>query len=138
MTSGDDRLWPNRRWPAMRFDGPLAVGADGGHGFIRYDVAAYEPGRSATFRFKGPRGLTGVHGFEAAAADGPTVLSHTIAGKVAWWFVPAWLAVIRPLHDALIEDALDNAERESTGTVAEPARWPWWVRTLRRVLASRA
>jgi hypothetical protein len=57
---------------------------------------------------------------------------------VALWFIPAWSTVVRPLHDALIEDALDNAERETTGTVAEPAGWSWWVRTLRRVLGSRS
>ena len=137
LASADDRLWPGGRWPPMRFDRPLGTGADGGHGFIRYDVAAFEPGHSATFRFKGPRGLTGTHGFETATAAGGTVLSHTIAGRASWWFAPVWLAVIRPVHDALIEDALDNAERESTGTAAEPARWSWWVRTLRRVLARR-
>jgi hypothetical protein len=30
-----DRLWPSERWPAMRLDRPLAVGASGGHGRIR-------------------------------------------------------------------------------------------------------
>jgi len=138
LASDDDRLWPHRRWPARRFDRALEVGADGGHAFIRYDVTAYEPGRSVTFRFKGPRGLTGTHRFDTAEAGDGTLLSHTIEGNVALWFIPAWLTVARPLHDALIEDALDNAERETTGTVAEPAGWSWWVRTLRRVLGSRS
>ncbi len=138
LASDDDRLWPRSRWPAMRFDRPMGVGADGGHAFIRYDVTAYQPGRSVTFRFKGPRGLTGAHRFDTAEADGGTLLSHTIEGKVTWWFVPIWLTVVLPLHDALIEDALDNAERETTGAVAEPAVWSRWVRTLRRVLGSRS
>jgi len=30
----DDRLWPKREWPAIHFDAPLGVGANGGHGPI--------------------------------------------------------------------------------------------------------
>lgn len=41
----NDRLWPRNEWPAMRLDGPLRVGADGGHGPVRYFVTNYEPGR---------------------------------------------------------------------------------------------
>jgi len=38
--------------------------------------------------------------------------------------------MIRPLHDALIEDALGNAERACGGTA--PRRpWSLWVRILR-------
>ena len=61
LSSPDDRLWPQELWPAMRFDRPLAVGARGGHGPIRYDVAAYAPGRSVRFRFTGPKGFNGFH-----------------------------------------------------------------------------
>ena len=32
LSAADDRLWPKDRWPAMRFDRPLKVGARGGHG----------------------------------------------------------------------------------------------------------
>lgn len=137
LASDDDRLWPHRTWPAMRFDRSLGVGADGGHAFIHYDVTAHQPGRSVTFRFKGPRGLTGTHRFDTTEAGDGTRLSHTIEGKVTWWFAPIWLTVVRPLHDALIEDALENAERETTGPVAEPVRSSLWVRILRRVLGSR-
>jgi hypothetical protein len=34
-----------------------------------------------------------------------------------------WPLVFRPLHDALLEDALDKAERDITGMVANPNRW---------------
>lgn len=138
LASDDDRLWPHRRWPAMRLDRALGVAANGGHTFIRYDVTAYEPGRSVTFRFKGPRGLTGTHRFDTTEAGDGTLLSHTIEGKVALWFIPSWSMVVRPLHDALIEDAMDNAQREAVGPVADPAAWSWWVRTLRRVLGGRS
>ncbi|MDQ3135435.1 MAG: hypothetical protein M3Q76_11655, partial [Acidobacteriota bacterium] len=45
LASRDDLLWPRERWPAMKLDRPLGVGAKGGHGPIRYVVEAYEPGR---------------------------------------------------------------------------------------------
>jgi hypothetical protein len=40
-----DGLWARDLWPEMRFDRPLVVGADGGHGPVLYAVEAYEPGR---------------------------------------------------------------------------------------------
>jgi hypothetical protein len=46
-----------------------------------------------------------------------------------------WPVAIRWLHDALIEDALDNAERSSTGAVGRPRHWSPWVRVLRRRLS---
>jgi hypothetical protein len=36
LASANDKLWPHDRWPAMKFDRPLSVGAIGGHGPIRY------------------------------------------------------------------------------------------------------
>ncbi len=35
LASDQDLLWPGDRWPAMRFDRPLQVGAVGGYGPIR-------------------------------------------------------------------------------------------------------
>ena len=58
-----DRLWPRETWPAMRFDRPLAVGARGGHGPIRYEVIEYDPGVRVRFRFTGPSGFDGFHEF---------------------------------------------------------------------------
>ncbi|HEX4721710.1 MAG TPA: hypothetical protein VH333_04295, partial [Pseudonocardiaceae bacterium] len=45
-----DRLWPGH-WPAVEFDRPLAVGACGGHGPIRYTVTDYQPGQRVECRF---------------------------------------------------------------------------------------
>ncbi len=50
LAGREDRLWPGDRWPPMRLDRPLEVGASGGHGPIRYTVEAYEPGRWVRFR----------------------------------------------------------------------------------------
>jgi len=135
LASPGDPLWPYRHWPPMRLDRPIGIGATGGHGFVRYYVEAYEPGRSVVFRFTGPAGLDGTHAFEVEADGGVAVLTHTIDGTTTIRFAPKWLAAVRPLHDALMEDALDNAERETTGSVGDPARW--WVRFLRRLFRPR-
>ena len=44
LGSADDRLWATDIWVTtpVRFDRPLAVGAEGGHGSIRYSVVEYE------------------------------------------------------------------------------------------------
>lgn len=137
LSSRPDPLWPEGPWPPMRFDRPLGPGADGGHGPIRYRVEEHEPGRRATFRFSGPAGLTGTHEWAVAEAPSGCTLRHTIEGHATGRMVLAWPLVFRPLHDALIEDALDKAEQALTGAVARPRSWSWWVRLLRRRAARR-
>ena len=46
-------------------------------------------------------------------------------------------AAVEPLHDAVIEDLFDNAERETPGTVIRPATWSPRVRVLRRLARGR-
>ena len=137
LASENDALWPGDRWPAQRFDRPLGAGAKGGHGPIRYEVAAYEPGRRVDYRFL-PEGvgLSGSHWFEVVPNGDGVVLRHVIdgsAGLLAWL---RWQVVFRWLHDALVRDALDNAESKLTGRVERPARYNRWVRLLRRVRSS--
>ena len=126
-----DPLWPTEHWPPMRFDRPLAPGAEGGHGPIRYRVEEREPGRRVRFRFTGPPGLAGTHEFAVREAPGGCVLGHTIVGRASGRMLAAWPLVLRPLHDALLEDALDKAEAAVTGRPAAPAAWSWWVHRLR-------
>jgi hypothetical protein len=137
LSSNDDRLWPGDRWPPMRFDRPLGVGASGGHGPIRYEVESYTPGRKIQFRFLKPEGFVGVHRFEIeSVSPDRTILRHTIemnAGGKTWL---AWLLVIRPLHDALLEDALDRAE-QFTGKQLPPRKMSSRVRFLRWVMRRR-
>jgi hypothetical protein len=64
LASADDKLWPCDRWPAMKFDRPLSVGAVGGHGPIRYTIESYKPGSRIQFRFTEPKGFLGSHRFE--------------------------------------------------------------------------
>ena len=78
LASSNDRLWPNDKWPPMRFDRALAVGARGGHGPIRYSIEEYQPSRLVVFRFLAPRGFDGTHRYEVAEQQGRTVLRHVL------------------------------------------------------------
>ncbi|MCX4962211.1 SRPBCC family protein [Streptomyces virginiae] len=133
LAAGDeDRLWPGRVWEPMEFDRPLAVGAVGGHGPVRYTVAAYVPGTWVRFAFTGPRGFHGFHEFAVLPVDAErTVLRHTLAMRVSGLARITWPLAFRSGHDAVLEDCLDRAELACTGTIAHPARWSPYVRFLR-------
>ncbi|GAA0672967.1 hypothetical protein GCM10010193_26990 [Kitasatospora atroaurantiaca] len=132
LASEDDVLWPVPDWPPMRLDGGLAAGSAGGHGPVRYTVAAYVPGRWVRFAFTGPRGFHGFHEYSVHATDGGgTTLRHTLAMKARGPARLTWPLAFRRLHDACLEDSLDRAERAVTGTVRRPARWSPYVRLLR-------
>ena len=134
LSSADDRLWPRDRWPAMRFDRPLGVGAVGGHGPIRYTVETYVPGRSVRFRFAAPHGFLGTHQYEVEAlATGGTILRHVMTMDAVGSARLTWPLVFRPLHDALIEDSLDCAA-VALGEARVGALWSPVVRVLRAAL----
>jgi hypothetical protein len=136
LASDTDELWPGDRWPRMRLDGLLALGAQGGHGPIRYRVESCQRSHSVRFRFERPRGCDGVHEF-TVVVDGEALaqLVHVLEARMSGLALLSWPLVFRPLHDALIEDALDNAERHVTGQLQRPARWSTYVRGLRFGLA---
>lgn len=137
LASEHDVLWPVDRWPPMRFDRPLGVGADGGHGPIRYVVEAYEPGRSVHFRFTKPKGFQGSHRFEIEEVSAERViLRHVIEMRAAGSAYWSWFFAIRSLHDALMEDALDRAAL-FVGDTPRQKSWSWWVRFLRRRAAKK-
>ena len=58
LASAGDRLWPRHSWPHMQFDRPLGVGADGGHGPIRYRVEAMIPADMSGFVLPAPKAST--------------------------------------------------------------------------------
>lgn len=121
----------------MRFDRPLQPGALGGHGPIRYFVASYEPGQRVTFQFTAPRGFLGFHWFEVLPqGESGTLLRHTIEMNVTGSALLSWLLVFRPLHDALVEDALTKAQA-ALDEQPNRVRWSAWVCLLRRLLAPR-
>lgn len=102
--SADDRVWPAGRWPAMVLDDGLRPGSRGGHGPIRYRVATVDPGRAVRFDLE--PGLTGWHEFRIDPVGETRVRwTHTL---VITDPNPLVVAAIEPLHDALIEDLLDQ------------------------------
>ncbi|GAA3840548.1 hypothetical protein GCM10022243_03670 [Saccharothrix violaceirubra] len=121
-------LWPADHWPPLRLDRPLGVGADGGHGFVRYTCTAYEPGARVEFTFAPGLGLVGTHTLYVV----PGGLRHVLRGKATGSMRLWWPLAIRWLHDALMEDLFDNAEKAAGRTPARPVRWSWWVRKLRK------
>ncbi|MEU6988838.1 SRPBCC family protein [Streptomyces sp. NPDC046324] len=127
-----DRLWPYDNWPPMEFDRPLSAGAKGGHGPVRYTVAAYVPGTWIRFTFTGPRGFHGFHEYAVLPVDEErTLLRHTLSMRVSGLARLSWPLAYRWMHDALLEDSLDLAERP-----VRRARWSPYVRLL-RALATR-
>lgn len=134
----DDPLWPAPAWPPMRFDRPPAPGATGGHGMIRYSVVEHVPGRLLRCRFDPAIGLIGEHELRVEPDGTGTAVVHVIQGRLTGVMRVLWPVAIRWLHEALLQDLLDNAERAATGTVRAPARWSPWVRLLRRGFAGRA
>ena len=95
----------------MRLDGPLGVGAAGGHGPVRYFVTAYEPSRRIEFQFTGPSGFHGHHSFTATSlTHHSTLLRHELSLSPSGSAKLTWPLIFRPMHDALIEESLDCAE----------------------------
>jgi hypothetical protein len=137
LSSENDKIWPKGKWPAMKFEGGIQVGAKGGHGPIRYTVEKYNPNEIIQFRFSRPKGLNGIHKFEIRElGDNQTEIKHTIdmntEGKGTW----LWLLAIRSLHDALIEDGFDKLENNFPGEV-KSTEWSGWVKFLRKQMERR-
>ncbi|HTF50140.1 MAG TPA: SRPBCC family protein [Pseudonocardia sp.] len=132
-------LWPSR-WPPLVLDRPLGVGADGGHGPIRYQVVDYQPGRRAVFKFQEPTDLDGTHTLEVlpGSRPGTAVLRHELTGQPRGLGLLNWTLLIRRLHDALLEDLLDRAGHAVGDPPARPARWSVLVRMSRGLLGLRA
>jgi len=135
LASGRDGLWPGAIWPSMRLDRPLGVGAAGGHGPVRYVVEAFDPGRMVKFRFTEPKGFDGHHWFEVVPrGERFAVLRHSLQIDARGSALISWPLVFRPLHDALIEDALALAQT-SLGLPSAVRPWSPWVQFLRWVLS---
>ncbi len=135
LSSREDQLWPKDIWPRMKFDRPLGVGAKGGHGPIRYFVEEYTPGKSIKFRFTGPKGFDGFHGYEIiTTSKHSTVLRHTLKMNTRGLAILSWPLVYRPMHDALLEDSLTTAQR-SLGLAPQVQVWSLWVKVLRWVVS---
>jgi hypothetical protein len=130
LGSADDRLWATNIWltTPVVFDRPLGVGADGGHGSIRYSVVEYEYGRRIVFAFSPHGGLSGTHGFELEAL-GPDRcrLTHFLEAETSRWMRPI-MPILIGYHDAMVETAFDRAELEATDSLKRRTHLPRWLR----------
>ena len=131
LATQDDKIWPNKKWPAIRFKDGLVLGAKGGHGIIRYTITNYVVGEHIKFQFTKPKGFYGTHEFNIVAINSNKVeINHIIKMNTSGLATFSWLFAIRWLHDALTEDALDKIENQfSEKQIATP--YSVWVKILR-------
>lgn len=134
LATSDDRLWPRDVWPAMKLDNGLTVGSRGGHHDVRYHVASVIPGTSVVFRFEPPTGLEGVHRFDLEPAGDATTIRHTIDAEPTGTMRVQWPVIVRWIHDAVVEDAFDNAEAALRNETVRRRRPNAYVRQLLRTL----
>ena len=128
LSSADDKFWPHENWPGVKFNLPLRVGATGGHSTGPYTVSSYTPGRHIRFEFSG--GRRGHHEFTLQKIDNKTcLLQHAMEARLTFNSAWRWYFLIRPLHDALIEDLFDKVESQ-VARVEHPQVWSSRVRKL--------
>ncbi|MBN4057927.1 hypothetical protein JYT34_00620 [Olleya sp. AH-315-K02] len=134
LSTKDDKIWPNEKWPAIRFKNGLKIGSRGGHGIIRYTIVDYIEGEHIKFRFTKPKGFHGTHEFNIIEHNLNQVeINHIIKMKTSGVAIFTWPFAIRWLHDALIENAFDNIEN-SFSTTKVKTKWNFWVKFLRFIL----
>ncbi|MFC9283275.1 DUF2867 domain-containing protein [Streptomyces collinus] len=134
LSTADDPIFPTPAWPRMHLDGPLAVGADGGHGRIRYHVTAYEPGRRVRFDTPPGSGLDGYHELTVAPLGAERCrVRHVLKCEARGILRLQWACVIRHIHDTMIEEIFDNIERAAADGVTRLVCWSPWVRLLHRL-----
>ena len=131
LATPHDQIWPNSKWPAIRFKSGLKVGSKGGHGRIRYTIVEFEEGSYITFRFTKPDGFDGTHALcLKAISEDECEISHIIDARASFKASLLWVFVIKWLHDALIEDAFDTIENHFSEE-QKITRYNFWVQLLR-------
>ena len=107
------------------------MGAHGGHGPIKYRVTKLMPNKLIEFTFTHPLGFDGVHWIEVdPSGDEATQIKHCIDINTSGLATLQWIFLIRPLHDALIEDAFDKIENQFA-SVKKKTPWNVYVKFLR-------
>lgn len=125
------------KWPAIRFKNGLKVGAEGGHGPIKYTVASKDYNNGIVFNFIN-KGFNGTHQFQINVINDIKVeVAHSIKMKTSGKATCYWIFVIRWLHDALIEDAFDKLENQFSSEKKE-TKHNIWVKFLRLIKNKKA
>ena len=133
LSTKNDQLWPNEKWPPMIFKKGLVENAIGGHRPIKYSVKKHVPGSLVEFNFLKPDGFVGIHRFEVKELEKDmTELRHTIDMTLSGKGIFTWYIAIKWLHDALLEDCLDKVENNFL-TEKKKTDWNLWVLFLRRM-----
>lgn len=134
LATKEDKVWPTKNWPRMKLDQGLTKGSKGGHGPIGYFVEEYIPNELIQFKFTNPKNFVGIHKFEIKSLSlNKTEITHTIDMNAKGTGPLTWLIGVRWLHDALIEDALDQIENHFLNQKKQ-SNWNFWVKTLRLFL----
>lgn len=115
MGGGLDDCWPLPS-TLMKVEGALAVGVSAGHGPIRYELAAIDPGDRIEWRFTMER-LHGRYEYLLTPVDDGTLIENVIDGTVAGALVEVWPSALGRLHDWVMERLFDR--------LAEPPA-PWF------------
>jgi len=134
LSNKDDEIWPYENWPSMKFKDGLKKGSKGGHGQIRYTIEKYIQNEFIQFKFTSPKGFNGVHNFKINELENEkTELKHTIEMSIVGTDILNWIFIIKPLHNALLRDALDKVENQFKSNNSK-TEWSFWVKTLRKLL----
>ncbi|MGW5816149.1 DUF2867 domain-containing protein [Streptomyces noursei] len=131
-----DPPFPAPAWPPLRLDRPLGVGADGGHGTVRYRVVAHEPGRRIRFAFApGRSGASPGHRELTVRPLGPDRcrVEHVLESRLPLARRIAWHLAIGCVHATVSEELLDNLERAATERLRTPVHRPPRARLLNRL-----
>jgi hypothetical protein len=133
IATPDDRLWPVHDTVPLKLEGPVAVGVRGGHGPARYEIVGHQPGRWVRFEFTRPSSLIGFHEFSVQPHPNGSVFQHLLAARLTPGLWLGYPLLLRPLHNSVIELALDHAELAGAGCVdGEPVTFGPYVRMLLR------
>ena len=119
MGGGLDDLWPLPSVP-MKAEGALAPGVGAGHGPVRYELAAIEPGSRIEWRFTMAK-LHGRYEYRVGAAGDGTLVENTIEGSATGELVEVWPTALGRLHDWVMERILDRLG-ESPAPWFDPAK----------------
>ena len=93
-------------------------------------MSSYTPGQHIRFEFGG--GRQGFHEFTVQQADDANcLLRHMMKANLKFNSAWRWYYLIRPLHNALIEDLFDKVESQ-VAKVVHPQIWSSRVQKLRR------